>query len=280
MVNIKNVNNYTEPEIMRCCFYDIGLNNLLVDQYVGFAGGNIEVRPNRYKLLVYNFDTETTRIEMDNDITSIKAVTNSIDIDNYILQISKAKTEETDGNRIDYSNIKVFQMPDYIFVGNKEVEIYNIDGVQTIDEELNPAVQTWFIAIEIEGDKYLSSCSAVLTGLYSSIHLGIDNNENIDGSILFPLDDIEVTNGKRYLTGYFNTFGKIENINSRLALVIKNNSGNIQYWDYDISDYFLDNEEQRIIIDKKIKINISETENGGFQPTVDDWEEETENIEI
>ena len=91
--------NVTEPpqvEVMRVIFYDPKTNRRFTEDYVPSEGGYISVPPGDYKLIIYNFDTESTLIRNDAQLYLIEAYTNEISqqLKNKALSvISKSKAE-------------------------------------------------------------------------------------------------------------------------------------------------------------------------------------------
>ena len=77
-LQIQNVDEPPTVEVMRVIFYDPNTNRRFTEDYIPSEGGYISVPPGDYKLIVYNFDTESTLIRNDMQLYQMEAYTNEI----------------------------------------------------------------------------------------------------------------------------------------------------------------------------------------------------------
>ena len=143
-----------------------------------------------------------------------------------------------------------------------------------------------------------STASAVISGLSPSNHIGY-NIRTVDPSAAVVFDmqkgqDLSLDgDNKDILCAVFNTFGKIDQISSDLFITfnVLDTAGNLRQYSANLDDVFKTEEAilyHWLIIDEScLVIDIPDPGvtpptpgNGGFQPQVDDWEEETGEIAL
>ena len=292
-----------EPEMMRVMFFNPETDNLVTESYLPAKGGRISLPPGKYKYIGYNFDTESTLLRNDRNYNSIEAYTNEVpkalkaSMINAILYGKKANTK-ADGDDAEWAaavkqmreNPVVYE-PDHLFVSRKDVEILNIDGDQTIEAEAETIIETWKISLRIKNAKYIASASALITGQIGSNYIGLPKEEgktDTDVTLLFEMQAGSDSDDNDFLVGQFNTFGKNPAVESRLwlTIVIKTTGGDTLEWHQDITEeYTTDDAIEDQTIDLEDEIDVPEPENpggggGGFQPGVDDWNDENIPIDI
>lgn len=292
-----------EPEMMRVMFFNPETDNLITESYLPAKGGRISLPPGKYKYIGYNFDTESTLLRNDRNFNSIEAYTNEVpkslkaSMINAILYGKKANTK-ADGDETEWAEAveqmeenPVVYEPDHLFVSRKDVEILNIDGDQTIEADAETIIETWKITLRIKNAKYIASAKALITGQIASNFIGLPKEEgktDTDVTLLFDMKAGSDSDENDFLEGQFNTFGKNPAVESRLwlTIIIKTTGGDTLEWHQDITEEYtteLAHDEQ--LIELEDEIEVPEPENpgeggGGFQPGVDDWNEENVPIDI
>ena len=117
--NILNGPEMTEPEMMRVAFFDHNNGNLVAQAYLPPQGGQVSVLPGRsYDVLAYNFGTQVTFIQNENNFGRISATTNQI-ADSFK---SKLKSRGTRSPGDETEEAIVYD-PDHLFVGR----LMNVD---------------------------------------------------------------------------------------------------------------------------------------------------------
>ena len=117
--NILNGPEMTEPEMMRVAFFDHNNGNLVAQAYLPPQGGQVSVLPGRsYDVLAYNFGTQVTFIQNENNFGRISATTNQI-ADSFK---SKLKSRGTRSPGDETEETIVYD-PDHLFVGR----LMNVD---------------------------------------------------------------------------------------------------------------------------------------------------------
>lgn len=292
-----------EPEMMRVMFFNPETDNLITESYLPAKGGRITLPPGKYKYIGYNFDTESTLLRNDRNFNSIEAYTNEVpkslkaSMINAILYGKKANTKADDEDPDWETAVQqmeenpVVYEPDHLFVSRKDVEILNIDGDQTIEADAETIIETWKITLRIKNAKYIASAKALITGQIASNFIGLPKEEgktDTDVTLLFDMKAGSDSDENDFLEGQFNTFGKNPAVESRLwlTIIIKTTGGDTLEWHQDITEEYtteLAHDEQ--LIELEDEIEVPEPENpgeggGGFQPGVDDWNEENVPIDI
>ena len=292
-----------EPEMMRVMFFDPESFDLVTESYLPAGGGRISLPPGRYKLICYNFDTEATLLRNDRNFYSIEAYTNEVSsalkssMLNAIRYAKSATTKVDDEGAWEEALSKVMSNPivyepDHLFVSREDIEVFNTSGSQTIEAEAETIIETWKISIRLHNQQYLASARALITGQIASNFIGLPKEEgktDTDVTLMFEMGAGADEQGNEILVGTFNTFGKNPNVESRLwlTIILKTTGGDTIEWHSDITDEFNMTDaltDQRIHLEDEV-IDVPEPPNpsgggGGFQPGVDDWEEEDIPINI
>ena len=292
------------PEMMRVMFFDPETFELITESYLPPTGGRISLPPGKYKFIGYNFDTEATLLRNDRNYYSIEAYTNEVSsamkssILNAIRYGRSATTKgSTDEEAWEAALTKVQESsiiyePDHLFVSHQDVEVFNIQEDQTIEAEAETIIETWKISVRIKNEQYMASARALLTGQIASNFIGLPKEEGkTDTAVVLMFDMSAGTDAldNDIVVGQFNTFGKNPKVESRLwlTIIIKTVGGDTVEWHRDITDEFFTEdaiEDQTIHIEEEVDIPQPENPGGGggggFQPGVDDWDEENIPINI
>lgn len=280
--NILNGPEMTEPEMMRVAFFDHNNGNLVAQAYLPPQGGQVSVLPGRsYDVLAYNFGTQVTFIQNENNFGRISATTNQI-ADSFKSKLKSRGTrspgDETEGT--------IVYDPDHLFVGrlmNVDMPARSVESPEvTLTIDCQTVVQSWILCVnKIKGAQYVGSISAVITGLSQYHRLGQGNRSEEVASVFF---DVRNLDRDGFLDARFNTFGRSPKQGERqiLSLVITDVAGKGYIFNVDISDQFIDNPRQYILVNTD-DIEIPEPEHkegGGLAPSVDEWKDINTNINI
>ena len=295
--NIRNVTTgiYNEdvavpeiaPEVMHVLFYEPEGNSLVAESFVSesstdedgytWISGYLSLVPGDYRMLAYNFGTESTTVENRGNYETAVAGSGTVSaqvLNNYN---SKAPGE-----------IVVYE-PDHLTVAQLELETVPYhDGVHVIEAEATTVVETWYLQIKVEGLEYVSGAQAFLSGMHSGhlISQG-DRVEEPQNTVYFTLQSGDDA-GTPVICGIFNTFGRVPGSQNglRLTFDIRTRDGRTVNAEYDITDLFSSREALEhnwLLMEQTITIDPPEPvpgEGGGFQPEVGDWEDENHDIVI
>ena len=269
----KDIINYEmphAPSLMRCVFFDSFTGSFVTQAFLPAEGGRVSLPPAKeYDVLVYNFDTESTWIEKENDIHEIYASTSVIP-DAFRTKLRK-RAASSDGEKIVYE-------PDHLFVGRLNDVFIPARSVnaEPIVLEINceTVVESWILEVKtITGVEYIGSMAGVITGLSESNKITANERSANHVSVYF---DNQVIDGNGVLTARFNTFGWNPDSETRqvVSLVFTDISGKGYIFHIDVSNQFVNNKEQIIRINAEIDIPLPSTsDDGGFVPSVDDWDD-------
>jgi hypothetical protein len=115
--------------------------------------------------------------------------------------------------------------------------------------------------------------AGVITGLSESNKITANERSADHVSVYF---DNQVIVGNGVLTARFNTFGWNPNSGTKqiVSLVFTDTGGKGYIFNIDVSNQFVNNKEQIIRINTEIDIPLPITsDDGGFVPSVDDWDD-------
>ena len=90
--------------------------------------------------------------------------------------------------------------------------------------------------------------------------------------------DKDAANGR--LTARFETFGKLADQRSVLSVVVTDTSGGQYQYDFDLTEQFENNPAQHLSVETDIDIPEPSQGGGGFNPTVDEWDDISQDIEL
>lgn len=284
-----------DPELMRVLVYDPETDKLLTQSFISSTEidaegnkvfmGSLGISHGNYNFLVYNFDTPTTQVNQENSEHSIIAFTD---------EVSPAMKARYLGTKADDDeDINIHYEPEHLLVANeKDVRISPHDTLVVVRTEASTVVDTYYLQVRVKGMQFASSASAVISGLSPSNHIGY-NIRTVDPSAAVVFDmqkgqDLSLDgDNKDVLCAVFNTFGKIDQVSSELYVTFNvfDTAGNLRQYTANLDDVFKTEEailyhwlivdESCLVIDiPDPGVNPPTPGNGGFQPQVDDWEEE------
>ena len=302
-INTRIVNqvDVAVPANRRVGMYSPDNHSLSYADFVGPEGGYISPEPGTYDILVYNFETESTILRGEDDFQKAEAYTNEISpylkgqIRPLLEQRRKLRQERLAASSVSETAAtddeeRVVYEPDHLFVGRvKGQDIPRLlleegDREIVIEVDATSIVETWKIEIRgVQGAEYISSISAIISGQAASTYLysGEDSDESV--SVYFTMQTNRArTSDEGMIMGSFNTFGKKPGVESELSLDVSiTDSGGITYdLHYDLTSDFLDNPERVIVIEDDISIDPPSSGGGGFDPSVEDWDNVRTDIEL
>lgn len=286
--------DYSSPEIMRVALYDVDSRRIAAERFLRDRGsddrgnyyqGYIVAPPGDYMLLAYNFDTESTVIR--NDFTYEEAEAYTDEVAEYIRNSLSLRSGD-ESERIVY-------VPDHLFVDSHDA--LHIATGQDIDTLRNAygdhfsassLVKSYYLQVKVTGADMMSSAVGLLTGMSGSATLHDGNVREEDSvTIYFELDKGEpVADNEAYIYATFHTFGKLPDADNELSVTfdLKTKDGRYLTTTLDITDKFSEPdavERQWILLDHVLNIpDMEPSDDGGFAPGVNDWEDIETDIEI
>lgn len=292
-----------DPDMMRVLIYDPSTERLLTQSFISaneidengnkVFKGNLGISHGNYNFLVYNFDTPTTQVTSENNEEDILAFTDEITP----AQKSRLLNTKGDDAKDDFENLKIHYEPEHLLVANeRDVRISPHDTMVVVETEAHTVIDTYYLQIRVKGMQYASEATAVITGLSPSNKIGL-NERTVDptAAVVFNMkkgyDDSIADENKDVLCAVFNTFGKISSATSDLHVTFNviDTAGNLLQYDVNLDQVFkseLAIKYHWLIIEESIidipnpNTDPNPSGNGGFQPKVDDWEEEHGEISI
>lgn len=282
-------------DVVRLLFYDPQGEQLLaqafasektVEEGVEVLSRRLPIEAGDYRLLGYNFDLADTYIAEENSYATLRAYTNEITPQLYARVGSRAEALS-----------KIYYEPEHIFVAREPaLHIARSSALQRIELDAATVIDTYYIQIRIDGMEHIAANAngvAVLSGLAHTTLLGEHTRSGDESSaIYFELvksTDERITEGtKDVLCAHFNTFGRLPETASTLqvTLTVLSRDGTKHEKVVDMVPIF-DTEDARerhwLLIDEVWEIpepDYPDDGGGGFQPSVDDWEDVEEVIPI
>lgn len=254
--------------------------------------GSLNIAYGNYDILVYNWDTPTTQVTGESDENSILAYTQEIPPAQKYRYSGMTKAE-TDSTSI--LDLDMRYEPDHLMVAREhDLRVSPHDSVVVIQTEARTVIDSYYLQIHVEGMQYASAATAVISGLSPSNHIGLDERtEDPSVAVAFDLnksvDPRLPGENKDVLCAVFNTFGKIADSQSELFVTFNviDVAGNLQQYKTSLDRIFKTENailHHWLLVDETWVIDNptpgENPTNGGFQPSVDDWEEEYGNISL
>lgn len=287
----------TNTDMLRMFFYDTKNHAysgeaLLSHKSYDDAGHQVfseymDIASGQFDFVVYNFDTPNTIIKDVNNENTIEACTE--ELPQSVRSTIIGKAGESNEQMLSYQ-------PDHLMVAREQncYVPYHTE-LQIIETTAHTCLNTYYIQIHVEGLRFVQTATAVVTGLYSANHFGRDAvspytlGERVGNpatAVYFNMekstDDNIAGDNKDVLCALFNTFGKIEDVSSDLYVTfnVVDIAGNKLQKTVNLDVVFLTEdalERHWLLIDDVWVIDDPvphEVGGGGFQPLVDDWDEE------
>lgn len=265
-----------KPTSVRACFYDVETHRLAAEDFVGGDGGFIDLAAGTYDMIVYNLGNENTRVTATETRGGAYAYTSGL---NTRVKVTKAGTSQV-------REYDVIYEPDHLLVGRMEQVVIPVHETGenkrvVIEDNMSTLLETYsFEMPNIQGAERIKTVDIYITGQAPSRYLWDKRYPTRPVAIWFPAK-IEPSAGRLY--SVFNTFGKFPDSQSDVFLYVRmtNGQGGLFQWTFDVTDQFNnpDNTDHTIIIDDHVEIP-EEGSDGGFTPTVNDWNAEIIDIQL
>lgn len=259
------------PSSFRVCFYDPVSHSLVAEDLLGYEGGFVNIAAGTYDIMAYSLGTEVTRVAGSDSRAACYAYSSAT---GYSLNLTRADSND----HIERYNFSVIHEPDHIYVGRKaDVEIPVVpddNRIIVINLDESTLLESYtFQALNIIGAERVESVTCYVTGQASQRYLWDSRYSNNQCAIGFA-GSLDVENGT--IITAFNTFGRFPGSSSRVFvnLLVNDKSGGKYQWIFDVTEQFdnPDNEKHEISIVSAIV--IPERQQGGFTPSVGDWNAE------
>lgn len=281
--DMPNVDAIQLPELMKVNFFQPSSASLAHSCYVKPEGGYANISLGTYHISSYNFDTEFTQIRNDIDIDSAEAYTNYMQADpmvDYnrlfrIIQEHRAEINASSRSVEDYSNQILVNQPDHLYTGWLSDE--NVNGqddgyIYDIVIPVASIVKTYRLEIStITGMEHLYSADAYITGQAMAKRL---HSQEVTGE---PCSiHVELMGGKSRsadLSSLFNTFDRHPSTHAYVVLQLIDLGGNMQVYEWDVTDQFDDETNKERVIRIHTSITIEPPANETMQPVVNLWDE-------
>lgn len=289
------------PRGMCVFFYSLDNGEYYRFDFDNPKGGEIEIPVGEYMLITYNNDTELVRFSGTNHFDTHIAYTREGDLLEPLYGNGVTSTAKPDngervcitpdnlwGCHVDY--VKITDTCVYYTLPADDEDVCDCDRQQTTDVRvitLYPHDMLCHYSYEVrnvENAEYISKISASLSGMAPTLKL---MDESLpDECVTLPFAGKVGDNNK--ITGSFLTFGHNDNnsaVHKMTFFVIMNNGAKYRIENNDNLnvtaqvDTARDRRHVHIIIDG-LKVPYSKDDDGGWDPSVDDWGVHNEDLEI
>ena len=287
---IVNHNEHTLPETMRVDLYNMKTGKIAYTDYVGPTGGYIHPVPGDYDLVLYNIGTESTQVRNEYDFNQIEAFTSEVSaflkgqLAQFLASVAKSKAERAQ-TKAPVEETIVYE-PDHLFVGmahgvNIPVRYEGEEDLEVVIEvDAHTVVETWKVSVpNVIGLEYVRDVVALMSGQVESHFIGKEEKSGKSVSVFFEMyKDME----NNALVGRFNTFGKHPSEISFLDFDINvtDTGGEEHHFHFDVDSQFMDNPDNHIQVEEQIEVEEPKTGGGGFDPSVEDWEDVRTDINL
>lgn len=301
--------DFQAPEVLRVALFDPKTGRLVTERYLRTQGedergvffeGYIVASPGTYNLLAYNFGTESTIIDEEDNCFGMTATTNEI----APLLMSKLKSVLQSTTKVGTkSDEKIRYDADPLFVaGSEGVTIQPHHSIDTLRSTTGhpwfyaeTVVKAYFIQIGVINAQYIASSSCLLSGMAASTHmLEPDFEQSMETTLYFPMHPGSYPDGykpgvKDYRCIYstFGTFGRLPDAQNFLkaSFEFTTTYGRQVDTTFNIALEFLKEDaikHQWLVLDFEIEIPDPPPgeDSGGMKPNVDDWEHIDSDIDI
>lgn len=272
-----------EPQAMHVLFFDQKTEKVAAESFINnvsydsegnrMLDGHIAIAPGNYKMLIYDFGTESTVVTDYYNWQEVYAYTN---------ELSPA-LKQSFASKAGEDAYLVYE-PDHLVVAKNDNEhIPYHDGIHTIEAEAKSVVESYYLQINVKGLEYVSGAQAILSGMVNGNKLSSDTKIVApEATIWFDLEKSD-DKGTPVICTVFNTFGRIDKSTNKLDVTfdIKTHDGRVIQETFDISHLFSTPEcieHHWLLLDETIEIAPPLSSGGGFNPEIGDWDEEHHDI--
>lgn len=274
-----------EPSAMHVLFFEKERNVVASENYITevsvaedgsrIVSGEIQLAPGVYRMLIYDFGTDETLVRNFYSWDEAEAYTEPVPTGISNSFSTKGETAQD-----------ILTEPEHLVVArDSDRKIPYHEGVYTVYAEARSVVESWYLQIKVDGIEYVSSAQAVISGMVGANLIATDTRvTDPEASLWFRLRKSD-DKGAPVICAVFNTFGRIEDSRNNLEVtfdIAVKDGGNVRKT-YDISGLFLTENAVRhhwLLLDETIKVEPPKNAGGAFDPKVDDWDDESQDIEI
>lgn len=273
-----------EPDAMHVLFFDksgaVAAETFITDVSTSEDGrrilsGEFSITPGRYKMLIYDYGTDATLVKDYHSWDKAMAYTDKVP---FYVQNTYSKVEGME-------NLTIYGEPDHLVVARNPSETVPYHyGLHTIYTEARSVVESWYLQIKVDGLQYVSGAQALLSGMVRANMISTDTRVNDPGSAVWFRMVKSEDGGEPVICAVFNTFGHMDGASSGLEVTFDVNTtdGRTVRKTFDISGLFSTENailHHWLLLDEAIKIDPPK-ESGGYDPKVDDWDDEHRDIDI
>ncbi len=277
---------YATPDVLRVVLYDQKHNRTAAERYLRnrntdargtYFDGYIIAEPGDYRLMTYNFGTESTIIDQSHIYDGAMAYTN--EISSVLKNSLSVRADEEE---------RIVYVPDHLFVDRNET--LRLDYGPDIDTLQNSAgdhftagsiVLSYYLQIRVKGAEWISSAVGLLSGMAGSATLHDGNGRSEDPvTLYFEMQRGGMDSSEPFIYTTFHTFGKLPDRNNSLAVTfdVRTTDGRALTTTLDITDEFSKPnaiDHQWILLEEVLVIPEppQDSDGDGFTPEVDDWED-------
>lgn len=269
------------PDGMRAIFYPKDAKSRKMDAYFSAQGGEVEVPPGRYSVVIYNYNTESVQIRGEEAYETIEAFTGHCQGVNY-----------PDAGHMVWE-------PDPLYVVNvEELYIQNSNEILQLDYKPKLVVNTYSFSTEAAGLNYVMNVVGYVEGMADCYRLGTGKKSCSGCPIYF-----ELSRSGNKIKGSFNAYGSPTGGMTRtdallkLTLAFVKVDYSVQKIEMDITEVIKAVEDStppagsEDVVPPEIQLPVEEggievekptsppVGDGGFGGDVGDWGEE-DNVEL
>ncbi len=255
-------------------------NKTYQDEVTQIFSGTLNIGFGNFDLIAYNFDTPTTLVKSESNEDSAVAYTEAVP--------ESVRAKYSFSKSLNLEDIDINYEPDHFMVARESnLRVSPHDSLYTIYTTAHSIIDTYYLQVRVIGAQYASSATAVISGLSPSNVFGINSRTEVpSAAVAFDIQKSTDSNiageEKNVLCGLFNTFGKIDGIDSDLLVTfnVTDTAGNLLQFNFNLNTVFKTEdaiERHWLLIDDAITIpdpSPQNTTGGGFEPRVDDWQEQ------
>ena len=251
-------------------------------EFSGCKGGKIRVAAGRYDALCLNSDTEGIYYLNTEKITSFEVTPRSTQLlsEQSFHNIPEANVPRVEGKEDE----RVALAPDLLWSDN----VYDIEVSASDDNRLTlyPEISMHICTIEIRNAdnlKYVSGISASISTMAGGVLVGHGHDVLSEERVTIPFE-ADISPDKTTITGRLQSFGHCPtDLNShKMVIYAILADGSKWYYTYDVTEQFHtapDPHRVHILLDK-LPIPHPIVDGGGFNPSVDEWEEINTDIDM
>ena len=265
------------PKIYSMNFYDAASGRLVLHDYIrpayrpeglpegGYANG---LTPGEYDIVIYNYDTSTTIVDREEQLSGAYART---DVYGYS------------------QGTPIIKMPDPLYIHSGHVDVPYItteDGLYIILTEPVPVLERWTVSVGgIRNAENLRGMVIYLSGQCRGLYAETGEPLQEKAILRFAADTQLMTRADgesvTIITGY-NTFGRLAD-GTRCLLTVQaaGPEGSVYYYQEDVTAKIAEAEKKgtnAFSVDADLEINPAQQ--GGFDPKAEEWDSQTEYIEL